>query len=78
MVTVINSNNKKRRGTYIQKSSVITTQTKKSKMSSNGRFASFFFNAFTYSTVRSATIQSKKVGLIYRLAQLGILSYIIG
>lgn len=33
---------------------------------------------FTYSTERAATIQSKKVGLVYRLAQLLILAYIIG
>jgi len=38
----------------------------------------FFVNIFTYSTVRSATIQSLKVGVAYRFAQLVLLSYIIG
>jgi hypothetical protein len=33
---------------------------------------------FTYSTVRSATIKSVRVGIIYRVAQLAILFYIIG
>ena len=36
-----------------------------------------FCNVFTYSTVRSATIQSKNVGIVYRIAQLLILVYII-
>ncbi len=35
-------------------------------------------DVFTYSTVRSATIQSYRVGIVYRLAQLVLLSYIIG
>lgn len=37
-----------------------------------------FFNFFIYSTVRSATIKSHRVGVAYRLAQLILLSYIIG
>ncbi len=33
---------------------------------------------FTYSTVRSATIESKLVAIIYRLMQLAIITYVIG
>ena len=33
---------------------------------------------FTYSTVRTASIESKTVGLTYRLSQLAILTYVIG
>jgi hypothetical protein len=38
----------------------------------------FFYDAFTYSTVRSATIKSHGVGIVYRLAQLSLLFYIVG
>jgi hypothetical protein len=38
----------------------------------------FFSGTFSYSTVRSATIESKAVGIVYRITQLCILSYIIG
>ncbi len=34
--------------------------------------------ALTYSTEREATIQSKRVGIVYRVAQILILAYIIG
>lgn len=37
----------------------------------------FVCDAFMYSTVRSATISSKKVGVVYRISQLAILFYII-
>jgi hypothetical protein len=37
-----------------------------------------FYDFFSYSTVRSATIKSIKVGIVYRFAQLIILMYIIG
>jgi hypothetical protein len=33
---------------------------------------------FTYSTVRSATIYNVKVGLVYRIVQVLLLTYIIG
>jgi hypothetical protein len=36
------------------------------------------FEVLSYSTVRSATIKSYKVGIIYRLAQLLLLFYIVG
>ena len=39
---------------------------------------SFVYDAFSYSTVRSATIKSHGVGVVYRLAQLLLLFYIIG
>lgn len=39
---------------------------------------SFLFDMFTYSTVRSATIKSSSVGIVYRVAQLSILVYIVG
>lgn len=39
---------------------------------------SFFFDVFTYSTARSATIKSLRVGIVYRIAQVLLLSYIIG
>jgi hypothetical protein len=42
------------------------------------RTKSILFDAFSYSTVRSATIKSYKVGVIYRLAQLLLLLYIVG
>lgn len=35
------------------------------------------YDLFTYSTVRSATIQSLRVGIVYRCVQLAILAYII-
>jgi hypothetical protein len=35
-------------------------------------------NFFTYSTVRTASIESKTVGITYRLSQLMILAYVIG
>ena len=38
----------------------------------------FIYEAFTYSTARSATIKSYKVGIVYRVAQFVLLSYIIG
>ncbi len=38
---------------------------------------SIICDAFMYSTVRSATINSKKVGVVYRISQLLILFYII-
>ena len=41
------------------------------------KFKTLFFDVFTYSTVRSATIQSKNVGVVYRFAQLLILIYIV-
>lgn len=37
-----------------------------------------FSETISYSTVRSAHIESKSVAIVYRLAQLGILTYIIG
>ena len=37
-----------------------------------------FTGTVSYSTVRSATIESKLVGIVYRIAQLLILSYVIG
>ena len=37
-----------------------------------------FSGTLSYSTVRSATIESKAVGIVYRITQLVILSYIIG
>ena len=43
-----------------------------------GKSAAYIHNFFTYSTVRSATIKSIRVGIIYRVAQLAILFYIIG
>ena len=33
---------------------------------------------FTYSTVRTASIDSKIIGITYRLSQLAILTYVIG
>ncbi len=42
------------------------------------RAGNLLLNIFTYSTVRSATIQSYRVGIVYRTAQLVLLSYIIG
>ena len=42
------------------------------------RASNVLLNVFTYSTVRSATIQSYRVGVVYRTAQLVLLSYIIG
>lgn len=33
---------------------------------------------FTYSTVRTASIESKTVGITYRLSQLAILTYVVG
>jgi len=33
---------------------------------------------FTYSTVRSASIQSTNVGIVYRIVQVILLAYIIG
>lgn len=41
-------------------------------------FKSFFTHFFTYSTARSAQINSYSVGIIYRIAQFIVLSYIIG
>jgi hypothetical protein len=43
-----------------------------------GAFNEFVYDVFTYSTVRSATIKSHGVGIVYRLAQLLLLFYIIG
>ena len=37
-----------------------------------------FSGTVTYSTVRSANIESKAVAIVYRITQLAILSYIIG
>lgn len=37
-----------------------------------------FLGFFVYSTVRSATIKSHRVGIVYRLAQFVLLIYIIG
>ncbi len=37
-----------------------------------------YSETFTYSTVRSASIDNKLVAVIYRIVQLAILSYIIG
>ncbi len=53
-------------------------KTKSFKMLLKTKTRNFFVNIFTYSTVRSATIQSLKVGVAYRFAQLVLLSYIIG
>lgn len=39
---------------------------------------SFCFDVFTYSTARSATIKSLRVGIAYRIVQVLLLSYIIG
>ena len=44
----------------------------------NSGFKGFFLDMFTYSTVRSATIKSKRVGIAYRLVQFLLLFYIIG
>lgn len=41
------------------------------------RIKTCLIDAFTYSTVRSATIRSLKVGAVYRIAQILILMYII-
>lgn len=41
-------------------------------------FKSRFLGFFVYSTVRSATIKSHRVGIAYRLAQFILLIYIIG
>lgn len=41
-------------------------------------FSRQFSSFISYSTERSATIQSLKVGIVYRLAQILLLSYIIG
>jgi hypothetical protein len=41
------------------------------------KWKSCFLDVFTYSTVRSATIKSKNVGIVYRFAQLLVLIYII-
>ena len=42
------------------------------------RVSSFCFDVFTYSTARSATIKSLRVGIAYRIVQILLLSYIIG
>ncbi|RNA25785.1 P2X purinoceptor 5 [Brachionus plicatilis] len=42
------------------------------------KFKSGFLGFFVYSTVRSATIKSHRVGIAYRLAQFILLIYIIG
>lgn len=44
----------------------------------SGHFSSFFLSMFTYSTVRSATIKSFRVGIVYRIVQILLLFYIIG
>lgn len=44
----------------------------------SNQISSFFLSVFTYSTVRSATIKSFKVGIVYRIAQVLLLFYIIG
>ena len=41
-------------------------------------FSSLLYMTFSYSTIRQATIHSKKIGIIFRILQLGILGYIIG
>lgn len=43
-----------------------------------GQFTSFCFDVFTYSTARSATIKSLRVGIAYRIVQILLLTYIIG
>lgn len=43
-----------------------------------GQVSSICFNVFTYSTARSATIKSLRVGIAYRIVQFLLLSYIIG
>ena len=47
-------------------------------LSSSGKLRSCMFDMFTYSTVRSASIQSTYVGIVYRIVQLILLAYIIG
>ncbi|CAF1057371.1 unnamed protein product [Brachionus calyciflorus] len=44
----------------------------------SNQLGSFCLNVFTYSTVRSATIKSLKVGIVYRIAQILLLFYIVG
>ena len=42
------------------------------------KIKSIIMNTFTYSTVRSATIKSTNIGIIYRTLQIALLVYIIG
>jgi hypothetical protein len=53
---------------------LVTRNSKKSK----AMLKSFFTHFFSYSTTRSAQINSYTVGIIYRLSQIIVLSYIIG
>ena len=57
---------------------VITTPKSKIRYKRDKFFSLFISYALTYSTERSVTIQSIKVGIAYRLSQILILAYIIG
>lgn len=44
----------------------------------SSKLHTYIFEMFTYSTVRSASIQSTYVGIVYRIVQLILLVYIVG
>lgn len=44
----------------------------------SNKLQSYVFDMFTYSTVRSASVQSTYVGIVYRIVQLILLVYIVG
>lgn len=43
-----------------------------------GKMKAYAGQFFTYSTTRSATIQSRRVGIVYRIVQFLLISYIFG
>jgi hypothetical protein len=51
---------------------------KNSRFKSMGVLRLIIIEIFTYSTVRSATIYNVKVGLVYRMVQILLLTYIVG
>jgi hypothetical protein len=58
----------------------MSSQKTRSQLSINTRACckTILSETFSYSTVREASIENKPVAIIYRLVQIGILSYIIG
>ena len=48
------------------------------KVKAKNVLSSVLYITFSYSTIRQATIHSKKIGIVFRTLQLAIIAYIIG
>lgn len=60
------------------KASSIPIETESPFLKMRNGVKDYLLDIFTYSTVRSASIQSFKVGVVYRFAQILLLLYIVG